>query len=397
MDKIITLTKQYKKEMKEVYDSSYPSLTGDFVEFWYEDLLSFEDTIGYLHNDVLASVLQIQPLEIYLNRLVWKVGAIGGVATLPQARNNGFAGKLLAKSLEEMRNRKMHVSMLAPFSYEYYRKYGWELAMTKIKYTIPIKAFRKFNKKGDMSRIENADHAVISRIYETYAEGMNLMMHESSRRWEHFILLGGIGYLMGLKDRIEAFQHSDDEGNIDGYVIFALVGDKLHVLQLAALKHTAMESIFNFLCGYARQIKDVCWSAPPSVNMHSVLDNPHFNAEIHPSMMFRVVDVRESLLFNKFPEDIALCVTFRIDDTYVAWNQEPINLTIAGGKAFIDSNPKVSTVNCSIQTFSQIFCGFVSFEQAVSFGKALYNGTPEAMSQLCKTFPVKSTNIDFGF
>lgn len=397
MDEIKKMTRQFIPEMKRLYNYSFHDLTCDFVNFWYENLISFEDTLGYINEGNLVSVLQIQPLEIHLNRKIWKMGGIGGVATLPEARSKGFAGKLLIKALEDMRDSEMIVSMLAPFSYEYYRKYGWELAMTKTNYTIPVEYFRKFKSYGKMNKISCDDFGSIAPIYEKYAGEMNLMIHENDLRWKNFIFFGGLGAFMGLKDKTEVYKYTGRSGNVEGYIIYALIGDKLHVLQMVALKFEAMEGIFSFFNGHTGQVKSICWACSSDSRLMALLDDPRVSAEVHPSMMFRVVDVKKALLYNSYPEDVRVSVEIQIDDVCAPWNGETIHLEIEGGNARIGKRKGECTLKCTIQAFSQFFSGYTGLDETLFYGKAEVEGAPEAIKSLCKAFTKRITNIDFGF
>lgn len=95
----------------------------------------------------LLSVLGLLPLEAWFQGKKLALGGIGGVATWPEARRQGCVGRLLSHALETMRKNGQSVSMLHPFSFPFYKKYGYEQTIDRKKYTIatPSAAFSQGN------------------------------------------------------------------------------------------------------------------------------------------------------------------------------------------------------------------------------------------------------------
>jgi predicted acetyltransferase len=78
----------------------------------------------------------VLPLEMFVDGEPAPMGGIAAVATHPAYRRRGYAGKLMRAVLEDMRERGVHLSLLAPFAHAFYRTYGWELATEGIGYTL---------------------------------------------------------------------------------------------------------------------------------------------------------------------------------------------------------------------------------------------------------------------
>ena len=96
------------------------------------------DIWGWVTDDKLAGKVHIIPLEIFLNGQVFKMGGINAVATWPEYRRQGIIKHLLYHSIKEMKKNGQTLSFLSPFSFPFYRKYGWELTFTNKKYDLPI-------------------------------------------------------------------------------------------------------------------------------------------------------------------------------------------------------------------------------------------------------------------
>jgi len=95
----------------------------------------------------IISALLIIPAEILINGFKVKMGGIGGVCTLPDYRRRGYAGELLRYTVKEMRRSGFITSILYPFSFAYYRKFGWELASNVCLYRINPSDLPPFREK----------------------------------------------------------------------------------------------------------------------------------------------------------------------------------------------------------------------------------------------------------
>ena len=105
-------------------------------------LLQEEDT-GKISQHVM-----IVPHTIHFDGNLHKMGGIGGVASLPEFRYGGGVQQLLRWSLQLMKERGYIFSELAPFSFAFYRKCGWEWGFRWQELTIPMKDLECF--KGDV-------------------------------------------------------------------------------------------------------------------------------------------------------------------------------------------------------------------------------------------------------
>src|SRR5699024_10388426 len=98
------------------------------------------------------------------------------VATWPEYRRQGMIKHLLRLALYYMRENGQTVSFLAPFSFAFYRKYGWELAFSEKHYSIPMAHLQKsWDAKGYVRRISR-DTSLLNRIYNTYAKNYTGML-----------------------------------------------------------------------------------------------------------------------------------------------------------------------------------------------------------------------------
>ena len=115
-----------------------------------------------------------------------KVGGIGSVSTLPEARGKGHSSRLLQMAIHEMEERGCVWSGLGTGVNDHYAKQGWR--------TISVPAFR-----GNL-RQDLAGHAVsrsvvdsdlltaMARVHDVYSSNRPLFNARSSSHWQHSAL-----------------------------------------------------------------------------------------------------------------------------------------------------------------------------------------------------------------
>ena len=113
----------------------------------------------------LAVLLRISRQDLYISShdmyfcgKTVPLAGIGVVSTLPEYRHRHCASSILIKSVEVLRDRGFVFAALAPFSYPFYRKYGWELAFHNKRYTISINELRGMGAgKGEFRPMKSDD------------------------------------------------------------------------------------------------------------------------------------------------------------------------------------------------------------------------------------------------
>ena len=328
-----------------------------------------EDAIlGYYdESDILNAMLFILPFEIYIYGSMLKMGGIATVSSMPEGRHGGRVAQLLRESLRVMKERGQNVSMLGPFSYEFYRKYGWELGFERINYTITADCLSGFNKRvGRVKPFEEKDLDILDRIYTEYAKRHNCCAVRNNMLWMDFVLQDP--YARNLPRY--TYIWLSDMGEPRGYIVYSIREGKMNIHEMVYLDQEAKEGLLWFLFVHQSQIREVYWSTAPDERLHLDFPNPRIKMELSPWMMFRVVDVKGALLNRSYDKDIDLHFSISIFDPDAEWNNKSFSIEIESG------NIKVNEVNdgeisCSIQTFSQIFTGYVTPKEAFMRRKLL--------------------------
>jgi len=103
-----------------------PSMGGDYPHLYRE---SNAHNLRHIRvNGRISSSVSIYPARVQWGEAILKVGGIGGVATDPSYRKQGYAGMVLEDCLRVMESEGYDLSLLWTGIPDYYRRWGWENA-----------------------------------------------------------------------------------------------------------------------------------------------------------------------------------------------------------------------------------------------------------------------------
>ncbi len=103
-----------------------------FIDWNFSHNFSYENTLIAQWEGVPASNMQMMPHTVSLRGTEYRVNYISGVATLPEFRHKGLVRDLFAQGFLEMEKRNHPFSLLVPFNYEFYEKFGYRQCYEKV-------------------------------------------------------------------------------------------------------------------------------------------------------------------------------------------------------------------------------------------------------------------------
>ena len=201
------------------------NLDRDIVEFEVDKLFGKDESFiigGFSDNQLQGSIL-INDFSIYWYGLNVKMGGIGGVSTFPEARQNHVVSKLLIKSLEIMNENNQVFSLLAPFSFPFYRKYGWEYGSSLKKIELDINDLSHFSNQGYTLKPINKDYIQSAKeLYENYFCSYNGSSKRTNLRWE-------VTFDRNEKNKFYNYGVFDSNNTLRGYIFYKIIDNKFFV------------------------------------------------------------------------------------------------------------------------------------------------------------------------
>lgn len=366
----IRQVKESERELiAEIYNNSYR--IGREKALQWAQAAKLANTRAIFEKGHIVSMLQIIPYQVYIGGKIVPMGGIGGVATRADCQRKGYASALMRDSVKQMKGRGLWVSILFPFSYAYYRKFGWELCGHRYVYrefaqdkVIP------FEEKELVRFCEGKKEIpILAKVYTDFAKYQyNLCVMRTKETW--------LKKITELQNNRAQIYYVEDKNQPIGYFICSdkplEYGYETVIREYACLNETAYKAMFGFLSQLPTNVAKITLYAPYSPLLWKYFKEPFYpKTSMEPALQFRVVDVKKSLEMRGYPEEANGKVIFTLSDDCAQWNCGPWKLELEKG------NPKVTQITadekidfcCSIQTFSELYCGYRSAEELALVGK----------------------------
>jgi len=137
-----------------------------FIDWNFANNFCYEDTLIAECDGKAASNMQLMPHTISLRGRSYNINYVSGVATLPEFRNRGLVREMFAFAFPEMKRRNHPISLLVPFNYEFYEKFGYRKCYEKVFRYVEILPERCYLTAQDLSG------ELMQRLDERYQKQM---------------------------------------------------------------------------------------------------------------------------------------------------------------------------------------------------------------------------------
>ena len=311
-------------------------------------------------NGKIGQHVQIVPLTIYFDGELCPMAGIGGVASLPEYRYGGGVIELMRMSLQVMRERGYPLSELAPFSYEFYRKCGWEWGFQWYELKIPMKELACFKANtGTFVRLSEDLSLQAMCVHNVHgsrfngAENMDDKKIKETMRKKNLLGYGVVG----------------DDGQLSGYALYYIKNRVITCREFFYIDIQAKKQMLNFFYRHNSQADTLVLTVPESDKTLHLLGNHYLDMSANSGMMVRVVDVPKALAAMKVDPHLSGSVHIQIKDEFAPWNHGIWLVTITNGR-LIAKKEEDSQPDCimTIQRFSQLVYGFISGKEMIENG-----------------------------
>lgn len=237
----------------------------------------------------------------HLNGAVVNAVTVGGVGTEPEYRRMGLVKKFLAEVEKLAAQENCPITVLHPFSFSYYRKYGFERVADHRILEMPVGALDFVPRYEKLHRCTAADTAQLDAVYNAFAKERNLMFARD-------------GYSWPVEDATKRIYLSCDEnGHADGYILYELekpiivnhwANCVLHVHELVFTTPAALDKLFGFMRmfdGEVERIKLHNVAMAPEIE-HRLRHYTQMDITVIPDLMVRINDVEAVLRAVHYPQ-----------------------------------------------------------------------------------------------
>ncbi|RSL30407.1 GNAT family N-acetyltransferase [Salibacterium salarium] len=330
----------------------------------HERIMKPENTWIAEENGQLLSKATILPVNVFVGGVSMSMGGISGVATWPESRRGGLVRKLLDAALVDMRERGYVLSLLYPFSVEFYRKFGWELFSDRITWELKKEQLPKKGeiKKGAIRRIPPAQWPILQEIYQNFAYQYNGMIDRTESWWRYTVLKQKKGQIA---------VYSDEDGKDRGYIIYKVKDRYMTVHEFVALDENARSQLWSFIANHDSMIEEVKIKTTTGDPSRFMLVDPMITETRESYFMARIVDMKGFLEQYPFQLEDGEELNLEITDDVCSWNNGIFLLQKQeyGVEVVHESESPGNTVRTDINTAAALLFGYISVEMAVNTEK----------------------------
>lgn len=354
------------EQVHRLRDYSFPSkYTGarrDDFQYWMEH----STTIGAYDEQKLVGQLLVLPLNMTVHGVNYDMGGIGFVATYPEYRNQGIMKKIMTRSLEEMRQNKQYISVLAPFSVSFYRYFGWELFFDKLHYSIPPESFPQFGNRIDNIKrfsfewMDEESFQAVQHFHNEQASSNNGGMRRNAAWWNR----------IARREPDSHFAAYFDGDILAGYIRYEIKNLTFTIKDFVTQDTLAEQALWRFITSHKASIHAIEGDTSATNHFGFHFDQPQFKKEVSQEVMVRIIDVLPFLKEYSWG-NLNHSLYLSIQDTFAPWNEKLFHINKDGGIEVIEES-LVETkhiLSLPITIFSSMIVGYLSMKETLLYAK----------------------------
>lgn len=297
------------------------------------------------------------------------MGGIRHVATHPEEQNRGHASELVRQTLLMMSTHGLPLSVLFPFSFRYYRKFGYELGGNHCHLWCRPSCIPAFAERQQARRAVPAELGSLLSYCARRTADRNCALPRHPLHWQALLDDPRVRITVCGTDELEGYLVTEDARDSYG-------GRVLKVLELTASSRWGWRSLLGTLS--QAPAESIEWNASDDdLRASGLLRSPAPLREgfkpraivtVRPMFQIRVTSVAAALdaRTDGFPLG-HYRLALRIQDDLIPQNTTPVAIHSNGSEVAVrPARASDPYLKMDIRTFSQVFCGYLSIADAAS-------------------------------
>jgi len=298
-----------------------------------------------------------------------KMSGIGGVGTLPEARKGGLVRRIFERLLPEAYEKGVVFSNLTPFSHDFYRKFGYEIACARNKITISTGDLSEIKAKGEFVHIQPGDDtSELAEVHSAYIQNINHGIHRDywsdNRAWKLFTKEDP------CTSGIFIYLWKDETGKARSYIKYQDVTDDdgEHNMSVKELVFIDMKGLYGALSisgGLSAQFENFKWLMPTFIDPYDFIgDAWSVETKFKARDMTRVVNVKKALELMRHPKTEGEYI-IEVEDDQIAANTGKYHVQFGEQGVKVTQTNKDEDICCNMLTLSQLITGYRSLENTM--------------------------------
>ncbi|EOH92716.1 hypothetical protein UAW_02754 [Enterococcus haemoperoxidus ATCC BAA-382] len=363
-----------EEKIDEIFDLAAYAFNAEPTEkrkLRFKNIVTHSLNYGYFSEDTLTSQIISTPFKVAFHGISYQMAGIGCVSSYPEYRGQGGISMIMKQLLTELAENKVELAYLAPFSYPFYRKYGFEQIFEQISYTVKAEDWPNVKATpGKMKRV-------------TYKEAKNVCQQiyselPSNQRGAVIRDDWWFGYAFGLDDKNRFALYEDELGNLQGYLIYQSSAERFVIKEWGYVTNQAFQSLVRFIGSHNGASREFhLETGSDGTNLSYLMPSPLVEMKITPFMMARIVDLESFLDKYPFTEGDKETYYIKVEDEYGPWNKGIWELeitktglsTVRKLEQIPESLTENEVISSTIQVLTQLFMGYRTGSELYFYGK----------------------------
>lgn len=328
--------------------------------------------------------MQVRTYQVNFHGQIVTMGGIEAVATAPEIRYQNKTADFMRYVIRYMKDNQIILSALNPFSYGFYRKYGWEMTCERINYEFEISRLKQFLTKEysfeklDVEQFNEHEH-VFNRFFTRYNGSVVYDERTFKRRVE---IIRAFGYYV--------YVCVNAEKEACGYVFYRISEGKFIIQEMGFKDALSQQALWGYVYRHNSTCEKVVAFLPPDDMTRKYMNEPRISMKIVSDMMYRVIDFEKVLTYMSVDKELSLSLIMKLNDKEASWNEGVYEIKAEDGaitSAMSDCKPDIEI---GIEQLTQLVMGYLSVDELAELGKAAVHNHEAIMKLNClfkKSFP----------
>ncbi|MCI1890685.1 MAG: GNAT family N-acetyltransferase [Schleiferilactobacillus harbinensis] len=313
----------------------------------------------------LVSALYSLPFNVNFHGTIYTMNGIGDVMSAPEYSGRGAAGQLLKTALQAMYSSGVTLSYLAPFSFDYYRRFGYEQVFNKIVYTFK-------SEEAPRVKVNDTTGAVLRVSFEDRRdEILDFYARQPAAQAGGLIRPAWWWHYLELRNGWDAAIYHDKGGHIQGYVLYERDSEMMTVHEWMSATPAAFSELSRFIFMHRNSFGQISIEQTGTHYDGDLLSDGYgVHVEIEAYMMARVVNLVAFMQQYPYVHSIEP-VIIAVSDPVIDANNGNWRLSVTDGQVSFTpvalGNNKDADLSLSIQQLVKVMFGERSLTSLLHF------------------------------
>ncbi|MCH4057175.1 MAG: GNAT family N-acetyltransferase [Lactobacillaceae bacterium] len=276
----------------------------------------------------VKSGLMVTNLPVNWHGQEFLMGAVGYVATYPEFGGQGAISQLMSAAYTQMAADGVYLSYLAPFSFTFYRRFGYEQVFDQVVYELASRDFPRLP-KVTTGRVERgsflADLPLMADLYgKSYQSQQGGVVRATW--WQE--------YRFSKHPRFEVAFSYDDADQADGYLLYErTTGETFTIVELMTTTPASQMRLLQFAGKHVSSYQELLYVSGNQTVQNDLLPEAYqLTTKVQPYMMASVVDWAGLIAEWHFTADLTTPIILAIADDFYPANAGLWQLTVNNGR-----------------------------------------------------------------